>query len=422
MEPFPWRPSSTKQPYFKSDEFKRSRLSEPSFSSFCHVSGGDVAVETGRNLVSVSTTAEENHVKLPIRQSLGGAERWPRRPSVHLPPLDTILFKTKKNQSKTEKFPETRKNKTKHSTSLADKTETSAVKQERKCFETSNYFGRESIDIFQSDRLASYRGIRKRDHESDLQENMQTTHVDGVGREKKPSDYGRRRRFKPASTLCSDTEEAGIKIPFPPRRAQSNFKSSSTSCHELLRENQEFCCENSHETEKTFGDEPGPNDTGRRRKLNIVSFAYSHATRDSAEAKMQSDVVRRSNAVNHNAFQKEQDESRCIQKQEKEERCDADNRDGGVGRRSKFNPTSACYKEEAEEEVYLPLPPSYHAPPRDRPSRRSQRMAVCDGAEDAAVTRERTRARVLRKRFGDLTLSDTETSRNLRLARTELTF
>lgn len=93
-----------------------------------------------------------------------------------------------------------------------------------------------------------------------------------------------------------------------------------------------------------------------------------------------------------------QDECCCIQSESDE-------------RRQKWLNTASGSTRETEQ-FYLRLPPLYHVYPRIRTSGKTQRMAVCSGTETAAILQERTRARVLIKRFGELTLSDTETSSN----------
>lgn len=67
--------------------------------------------------------------------------------------------------------------------------------------------------------------------------------------------------------------------------------------------------------------------------------------------------------------------------EETQGKCDGDNRANNDGRRRRFNAASGVTCE--MEQVYLPLPSSCHIHSRTSPSGRSQRMAVCSGAETA---------------------------------------
>ena len=108
-----------------------------------------------------------------------------------------------------------------------------------------------------------------------------------------------------------------------------------------------------------------------------------------------------------------QDKCCCIQSGEgNKEKCDGNN-GADVEERKRWLDTASGATRETEQ-VYLRLPPLYPVYPRVRTSGKTQRMAVCSGTETAAILQERTRARVLIKKFGELTLSDTETSSNLK--------
>lgn len=414
MDSFWSRPSSSKQASLRDDEF----INEISDSdrSILKRRSDDFLADKDANRAGHNWA---DHTYLHPQTDLDSVE-WNRIPPHHLPALDQSgsRTKSKKNKSKikaNQTSPENKTNKTKPST-LSTGEYHPQSEDHRTDLETSKLIRHEANTFLQSDQPKSYCDVRKRDQEWAIQGNIQNslaTDVDGVFLENtyRHRDYGRRRRYKPASIVSGGIEQ-GAKIPMPPNRVHLDVaQSCSTNWN-----NFESGCNNTHTAGKTDNEETGTNGRGRRRKINLVAVVYLQAARANAEVEMPLPTGRMkssifpSNSASCNEFQEEHYESRYIHNHEKEGRYDGHKGSCSVGRQSRLSPASGVPCE--TEQLYLPLPPANYCVrgARTRPSGSTQRKAVCSGAENADVLKERTRARVLMKRFGDLDICNSETS------------
>lgn len=206
--------------------------------------------------------------------------------------------------------------------------------------------------------------------------------------ERRPGDAGRRRTFKPASG-------AHLKVPFPPVSAQNDG------------------IQNDHRRSQPSGRMTGVN----------VSRGYGI---DATHSELppfpprppQSGVVQNNSERRFGVLLKEQESVPCIQKRFQEKLLlngDGEKRPSDTGRPRRFRPASTVTDTATDESHLTVTLPPIHATtdeihsnqPRPHPSGRMRRGGVCSNAEAAALVRERTKARVLLKNFGKLSIERT---------------
>ncbi|KAJ7330601.1 hypothetical protein OS493_022216 [Desmophyllum pertusum] len=232
--------------------------------------------------------------------------------------------------------------------------------------------------------------------------------------------FGRRRRFEPASPVSCDTEQAGLKVPFPPRRVQSDvFKGNAASWKEFHSNDQELCCiQNQGKQLMCNGENWSSTGLGRRRRFKPASPVSCDTEQARLKVpfpprRVQSDVFQ-GNAASWKEFHSNDQELCCIQNQEKQLMCDGENGPCDIGR-NMLNSAASTFSSVETERPQLPFAPSH-----DRPiymlhsSGRKQRVAVCHDTEAAALLKERVQARVMMKRFGDLNTSYIDKPSNLK--------
>lgn len=226
------------------------------------------------------------------------------------------------------------------------------------------------------------------------QENTMEKLATNADCQKRPCDTGRRRRFKPASSLNPRNWTGGAHptVPFPPMSSQNDGM------------------QNEHGRSQPNG------------RVTGVSACRGYGI-DAAKSEVPFPPrpPQLGEVVNHDecrfgAMFKEKEPVSCIQ-----ESCqqmllgtgDGDNlRPSDTRRRRKFRPASAISEvgNATEESRYAVTLPPIHAAsdgiqknqPRSHPGGQLRREGVCRDAEAADLVKERTKARVFLKKFGKL--------------------
>lgn len=208
--------------------------------------------------------------------------------------------------------------------------------------------------------------------------------------EKRPSATGRRRRFKPASSLdlSNGIGEVHLKVPFPPISAQNDG------------------IQNDHRRSQPSG------------RMNGVNVSRSFGI-DATHTKVppfrprprQSGEVQNNSECCFEVPLKDQKSVTCIQERFQEKLLVNGDGDKRPSDRPAFTVTDISNATD-ESDRTVTLPPIHAATdqlqnnqPRPHLSGRMRRVAVCSDDEAAALVKERTRARVLLKKFGKLPIS-----------------
>lgn len=225
------------------------------------------------------------------------------------------------------------------------------------------YIGHEGNAVVQSN-CSSNIEIQRNDEESGIQGNVYKSSVPysaGEVTENRPKNKGRQRRFKPASIAMSEIKQAGLKVPFPPKRVQSEiYQSNTAGCNELERHPTSYC-NNTHEEQVITSGGKRSSGTGRQRKFNpasVVNFETEHAGTKMLfpPRRLQSDTFQ-NNTAGCNDFQRRDRESSWNNMQEKVVTCNDENRASGNDQQRELIPALLPISEYRQAGMKVPYPP-----------------------------------------------------------------
>lgn len=179
--------------------------------------------------------------------------------------------------------------------------------------------------------------------------------------ENRTNGIARRRKFNPSSVPVAilDSEQAGLKVPFPPRSIQSNiFHSNKAHRNEFQRKDHQTSSYDTHEEQV----QNRPSGIARCRKFNPTSVV-SCETQQAAgfqepfqSRRMQSDIFE-NNATGCNVFQRNDHQASFNNTHEEQVASNGGNRPSGIARRRKFNPASVVSYETEQACFQVPFPP-----------------------------------------------------------------